>query len=180
MLMISYFLRRLCVDIFGDERGRKKSEEGKKGDGHISSFSHFPHLSHLRHPGYIFLISVLVIGSIATTTAVSLILLGLATQQTGLAVVQSAQALELAQTCAERGLRSLHADLTYAGGDTFSFTSGTCVIHHVGGAGNANRTLCVEGDSGNTVRRLEILIRKLYPQTTVASWKEVSAYSLCS
>ena len=55
--------------------------------------------------GYVFLISVLVIGAIAATTAISLILLGLASEQSGLSVIQSSQAYELAQACAERAFR---------------------------------------------------------------------------
>lgn len=129
--------------------------------------------------GYVFLISVLVIGAVAASTAASLILLGLASEQTGLTVVQSAQALELAQTCAERTLRTLRSDLSYGGNETFTIGTGTCVVHSVGGSGNANRALCLEGRNGNAVRRVEILVRALYPQVKIASWREAETFSLC-
>lgn len=130
-------------------------------------------------PGYIFLITVLVIGAIATTTAVTLVLLGLASEQTGLTLHQSAQAYEHAQTCAERTIRSLRSDLTYTGSETFVLTNGTCAVEDIAGTGNDNRIICVEGRSGRTVRRFEIVLREVYPSVKVASWTEVSAFSLC-
>ncbi len=131
-------------------------------------------------PGYIFLISVLVIGAVAATTAISLVLLGLASEQTGNTVVQSDQSFEYAQTCIERALRSLRDDLTYGGDETFTFARGSCTLLSIGGSGNRDRTLCAEGRSGQSVRRLEILVRTLYPTVTIATWREVSIFSLCS
>ena len=131
-------------------------------------------------PGYIFLISVLVIGAVGATTAISLVLLGLASEQTSNTVVQSDQSFEYAQTCIERGLRSLRDDLTYGGDETFTFTRGSCTMLSIGGSGNRDRTLCAEGRSGRSVRRLEILIRSLYPAVTIATWREVGTFSFCS
>ena len=130
-------------------------------------------------PGFVFLISVLIIGAIVTAMSTSLILLGIAAEQNGMTVVQSAQAYEYAQTCAERALLSLRSDLTYDGGETVTFSNGTCTVMHAGGSGNTDRTLCLEGTSGRTTRRLEIAIRKVYPQATVTSWREVSSFTLC-
>lgn len=130
-------------------------------------------------PGYIFLITVLVIGVIATATASSLLLLGWAAEQNGLLVQQSAQAYEFAQTCAERGLREMRRDLNYAGNTTFSFERGSCTIGRIGGAGNEKRMLCVEGYSGDSTRRMELSIDRLYPTVTIRSWEEVSSFSLC-
>ncbi len=129
--------------------------------------------------GFIFLLSVLVIGVIVTGMAMSLILLGVAAQQSGLTVVQTAQALENAQTCAERGLRSLRADLSYDGGESATLVNGTCSIAHTGGSGNAGRTLCVQGESGRSTRRIEISILRLYPSVKITSWREVSSFTLC-
>ncbi len=130
-------------------------------------------------PGYVFLISVLIIGAIVTEMAVSLILLGIAAQQSGLTVVQSTQAYENAQTCAERGLRSLRADLSYDGGESFGLPYGTCSIARTAGSGNADRALCVTGVNGKNTRRLEISIRQLYPSVKIISWKEVGEFTLC-
>ncbi len=130
-------------------------------------------------PGFVFLISVLVIGIIVTEMAMSLILLGLAAQQSGFTVAQTAQAFENAQTCAERGLRSLRADLSYDGNETFTLVNGTCSITRTGGSGNQDRALCVQGESGRSTRRIEIAIQEVYPSIKILSWSEVGSFTLC-
>ncbi len=133
----------------------------------------------MKREGYIFLISVLVIGAIASTTAISLVLLGLSSDLTGLSVAQSAQSYQLAHTCVERALRSLRADLTYAGDETLTLTGGSCNILSVPGGGNAGRAICAEGQSNGVVRRLEVDLAAVYPAVRVSSWQEVSTFTLC-
>lgn len=130
-------------------------------------------------PGYIFLVSVLVIGVIATATASTLLLLGWAAEQNGLLVQQSAQAYEYAQTCAERGLRDMRRDLHYAGGETFTLDRGSCTVERIGGSGNEKRTLCVSGMSGDSTHRMQVNIDRLYPAVVIRSWEETAAFSLC-
>ncbi len=115
----------------------------------------------------------------AIAVSVSLILLGLAAGQSGLSVRQSAQAWEYASTCAERALRSLRTDPTYVGNETFTFSSGSCDIRAVGGSGNTGRSLCTDGKSGDSTRRLEVSITRLYPSAVISSWREVPGFSLC-
>lgn len=138
-----------------------------------------PNFMRRRRGGFVFLLSVLVIGVIVTEMAMSLILLGVAAQQSGLTVAQTAQAFGNAQTCAERALRNLRSDLSYDGGETVVLENGSCSIAHTGGGGNANRALCVQGDSGRSTRRIEISIRQIYPSVKITSWREVSSFTLC-
>lgn len=130
-------------------------------------------------PGYVFLISVLVIGAIAAEMAFSLILLGLAGGQSSLSLSQSAQAYEHAQTCIERAIRDLQADISYDGGTAVPFDDGSCTVLHTGGSGNADRALCVEGRNGKSVRRFEIALARIHPSVAISSWREVGAFSLC-
>ena len=129
--------------------------------------------------GYVFLISVLVIGVIAVDMILSLTLLGIAAEHSGLTVQRAAQADEYAQSCAEQALLALRADPTYDGGTQVSFDDGTCSILHTGGSGTADRALCIEGRSGKTVRRLEIGIARLFPSVAISSWKQVRSFTLC-
>ncbi len=124
-----------------------------------------------------FLLTVLVIGAIASAAATSLVLLGIARQQSSLTSSQSAQAMEMARVCIERGLRSLRADLAYDGGMKVTLSEGTCILHHLGGGGNTDRVLCAEGTSTNAVRRLEVNVRRVLPSTLIASWEEVSDFT---
>ncbi len=130
-------------------------------------------------PGYIFLVTVLMIGAIASTTLLSLLLLGWAAEQNGFLAVRSQQALEYMLTCSERSLRSLRLDPVYVGDERFTFENGSCYVHLIGGAGNLNRTICVEGLSGNITRRMELQIGRLFPLVTVNSWQEVSSFTQC-
>lgn len=126
-----------------------------------------------------FLVSVLVIGVIAAATALSLLLLGWAAEQNGLVLEESSQAFEYAQTCAERAFLALRQDAAYAGGETMTFERGTCRILPAGGSGNEDRFLCIEGESGQNTRRMELHIAKLLPMTTIEKWQEVAAFTLC-
>lgn len=131
------------------------------------------------HPGYIFLVSVLMIGVISSTTLLSLLLLGWAAEQNGQLSVQSQQSLEYMQTCAERSIRSLRLDPTYTGEERYRFGSDSCYIRVIGGSGNNDRTICLEGLSGNVTRRMEIRVSALFPSVVIRSWQEVSAFSYC-
>jgi len=132
-----------------------------------------------QHPGYVFLITVLVTGMIASTSALSLLLLAWAAEQNGYLFWESAQAFEYAQTCAERSLLTLRSDLSYAGKETFTYEQGTCEILATEGAGNNNRVLCVEGTVGQAVRRIEITVSQVRPTTLISAWDEVSSFAKC-
>ena len=132
-----------------------------------------------QRPGYIFLVSVLVMGAIASATAVSLLLLGWAAEQNGQTVAQAGQAYEYSYTCVERALRTLRQNPNYGGDETFSFEYGECEIESIGGNGNTNRTICARGESGDSVRRLQLSVTRLMPSTLIASWEEVPTFTLC-
>lgn len=131
-------------------------------------------------PGYVFLLSVLVVGSIAVAITTSVLLLATSAAKTGLSLQHSSEALAQAQACAEYALLRLREDNTYAGRQQFTIGNGTCDILLVGGIGNENRTLCLEGIRGDTARRIEILIENILPSVTISSWQEVSSFTSCS
>jgi hypothetical protein len=132
------------------------------------------------HNGYIFLVTILVVGVIAAATATSLLLLAWAAEQNGLIVVQSQRAYEYTQTCGERALRLLRKDASYGGSSSYSFTYGSCSIGVISGAGNEDRDVCVTGTSGDSTRRMQIEIKRIYPSVLIENWKEVEAFTLCS
>lgn len=130
--------------------------------------------------GYVFLISVLFVSAVAVSVLGSYLLLSIAALENGVTFQASTQALENAQTCAERGLMSLFLDSGYTGTQTFTLTDGTCSILQPGGFGNDNRTLCLEGVSGAHTRRIEIVLERLLPSIQVYSWQEVATITSCS
>jgi hypothetical protein len=130
-------------------------------------------------PGYAFLVTVLVIGVMATATATSLMLLGWAAEQNGFLIERSAQAEQYAKGCLERTFRRLRLEPSYAGGETVAFPKGSCVIHPVTGDGANDRRVCVEGKSGSTTRRFEVAIDEVFPRIKTSSFAEVVGFSLC-
>lgn len=131
------------------------------------------------HPGYAFLVTVLVIGVIATATATSLMLLGWAAEQNGFLFERSAQAEEYAKSCLERTFQKLRSEPTYAGGESVIFAKGSCLIHPVLGDGVNDRRVCVEGTSGRSTRRFQASIAELFPVITMESYAEVPSFTFC-
>lgn len=130
-------------------------------------------------PGYAFLVTVLVIGVMATATATSLLLLGWAAEQNGFLIERSAQAEEYARSCMERTFRRLRLEPSYAGGETITFPKGTCVIRPVAGDGVNDRRVCVEGKSGHSTRRFQAAVAEMFPRIKTSSFSEVPDFTLC-
>lgn len=129
--------------------------------------------------GYILLITILIIGAIASAILTSLLMLGTSASQVSQSVHQANQALGAAQGCADYALLKLRQSPSYAGDETLTLSTGTCEILSVGGIGNNNRLVCAEGVAGDSVRRLEIVVNQVLPQTKIFSWQEVAVFSLC-
>lgn len=129
--------------------------------------------------GYAFLVTVLVIGVMAVATATSLMLLGWAAEQNGFLIERSGQAEEYAKACLERTFRKLRLEPTYAGNETIAFPKGSCVVRPVAGDGVNDRRVCVEGRSGNVVRRFQANVSELFPTIRTSSFAEVVSFTLC-
>lgn len=130
--------------------------------------------------GYVFLLSVLFAGVIAVAITATMLMLGWLAIANSQIMQQSSKALMLAQSCAEHALLQLYEDNTYAGLESITNFDGTCAILRVGGAGNENRTVCIEGTSGASTRRLEIVLQRLLPSVLVYSWQEVKMFTSCT
>lgn len=130
--------------------------------------------------GYIFLVSVLILGTIAMTVTISMLLLSIAAEQNGQTVAESAAAFDAAETCIERAVRALQSDPTYGGNETLTIATGTtCAIQSIGSSGNYRRSICAEGRNGSSTRRVEVLLDALFPSVRVHTWAEVPAFTLC-
>lgn len=133
-----------------------------------------------KRSGYVLLISVIVIGSVASAILVSVLMLGISAAQVSSSVHLSSQALAIAHACAEDALMDLRTSLSYAGSETQSFSLGTCETLSLGGIGNNSRLICTEGTVGDTTRRIEIVVEQVLPEMKISSWQEVGAFTLCS
>lgn len=133
-----------------------------------------------KRDGYILLLSTLFVGAISSIILTSVLLLGTNSSQVNFAVEQSGKALAAAHACADSALLSIRENPSYDGNEFLTVDAySTCEILPIGGTGNTNRLLCTEGQVGDTIRRFEIVISQIFPQVTIASWQEVSLFSLC-
>ncbi|KKU20065.1 MAG: hypothetical protein UX30_C0004G0013 [Candidatus Saccharibacteria bacterium GW2011_GWA2_46_10] len=129
--------------------------------------------------GYTFLLSTLFVGAVALAVTGTMLMLGWMALRNGVIIEDSGKAYELAMTCAERGLVELFNDENYYGDENISLGEDSCSILAIGGSGNENRTLCAEGKSGSSVRRMEIIIERILPAIKTSSWQEVDVFSSC-
>ncbi len=132
-----------------------------------------------KRDGYMFLLTVLFVGTITFSIMAPYVVLGITAMQNSMVVLSSEQALANAYACADKGLFELQANLAY-GGETLTLTDGTCTVHAPAGTGANSRTLCIEGTSGNTTRKFEILVDAMIPNIEIGTWREVEAITSCT
>lgn len=121
--------------------------------------------------GFITLVSVLVASAVGLSIALSLLLLGLGSSRTGLALSQSIQARGLANACAEEALRKTKNSLIFSGTSTLALSGGICT-YAVTNTGGQTRTITTSGTVGTVVRKVSISISQITPFIVVASWQE--------
>ncbi len=125
--------------------------------------------------GYIALVSVLVVGSIALASAVSLLLLGIDASRTALVNTQAASARAAANTCAEVALDKLRQDVSYQGNETITLSNGSCTIATLFQSGSSTSIQLTAEVSGLT-RKSMIQTATLISQVQLESWQEVADF----
>ena len=123
--------------------------------------------------GFITLLSVLIVAAISTMVAVSLLLLGLASSRTSLALEQSKQAQVLADACAEEALQQIRDSTPFAGSANLLLGQGSC-DYTVTNTGGQNRTITAIATVGTIVRKLSISLDAINPSINITSWQEVA------
>lgn len=126
-----------------------------------------------REQGYIALLSVLIMGSIATAIGVTVLLLGADSQKNGLASQQSKQARFLALACGQEALQVMHDTTSYTGSNNLTLGQGSCT-YTVTSTGANTRTITVTGTVGNVVRKIQASVTVSSSNITVSSWQEIS------
>lgn len=125
--------------------------------------------------GYITLMSVIIVSAMATSIALSLIILGLDSSRSSFALIQSNQAKGLANACAEVALNQIRNSTPYTGGETINLTEGSCsyLVTSLGGQG---RNIRAESIVGEVVRRIEIEIDQINPEINILTWQELADF----
>lgn len=127
----------------------------------------------LRRRGYLFLLSILLLGALALAMLGSLLIISLGVAKNSSTVENSQKSLSLATTCAERALQGLRLNQAYESGEHIVMDDGECTVLSIGGYGNEDRSLCTEGRVGGTVRHLQIILQRILPSVQIYSWREI-------
>ncbi len=121
------------------------------------------------------LISLLIVGAIATAVTTTTLLLGIVSTQTALAKEESSKALYLANACIEEGLKQIREQTEYNGTETLSFEDGSCdyTVNHMG---SEARTINAIGTVNQVVKKIQVEVSTINPQITIDTWREVADF----
>lgn len=122
--------------------------------------------------GYVALIAVLVMGAVATSVGVTLLLTGTDSQRSSLIDQQSKQARAYATACAEEALQLMHDTTTYTGTNNLTFSLGSCT-YTVTNTGGSARTILATGTVGNVVKKVQVYATIGASSISITSWQEV-------
>ena len=125
--------------------------------------------------GYVALITMLVIGAVGLTIAVSLLLLSTSSIRTSFAEEQSAQARNLANSCSQEALARIKMSSSFTGSRTLNLGNGSCV-YTISDLGGGQRQIVSSGTAGTVVRKNKVTISAVTPKITISSWQEVGDF----
>lgn len=125
-----------------------------------------------RQDGYIALLSVLILGAVATSVGLALLLSGVDSQRSALIEQQSKQARASAIACAEEALQIIHDNTTYTGTNNLTLSSVACT-YTVTNNGGTSRTVVANGTAGNVVKKVQVYVTIGASSISVTSWQEV-------
>lgn len=121
--------------------------------------------------GYVLLLSVLVVGAVGVSIAVSLLLLGLSNSLSSFALEQSNGAKALSNACAEEALEQIFLNNAFVGTNSLTLGQGSC-SYTVTNTGTNSRQIVATGTIGSVVRKLVVNTNALSPKITIGSWQE--------
>ncbi len=122
--------------------------------------------------GYIILLSVMLIGAISVTIAVSMLSLGINSTKTALSLQRAEQARILTHTCIDLALLEIYSSSTYSGTNSTSTSDGSCYYTVIDTGGN-NRTVNASSTVGQIIRKAQVQIDAVSP-INIVSWQEVA------
>jgi nitrate/TMAO reductase-like tetraheme cytochrome c subunit len=122
--------------------------------------------------GFIALITVFIIISIALLISLGFGLLSIGEIDMGLKKTQSSQAYFLANLCAEQALMKLKEDINYQGNETINIENGSCQILQIEG----QWIIKTIGNVQNDIKKMRISVSQVNPKIIIDSWQEVADF----
>jgi len=122
--------------------------------------------------GFIALITVFIIISIALLISLGFGLLSIGEMDMGFKKTQSSQAYFLANLCAEQALMKLKEDINYQGQETINIENDSCQILQIEG----QWIIKTIGNMQNNIKKMRISVNQVNPQMIIDSWQEVADF----
>lgn len=127
--------------------------------------------------GYITLSTILILSAIAVIVVTTTLTLSLDTTSTLTTIQSNRNAKAMANSCAEIALDRLKSNPdTYAGNETITIGSNSCIIQPISGSGLSNRIIQAESTVNGATIRLEVFVNTVNPLTDIEYWEEVSNF----
>lgn len=125
--------------------------------------------------GYIALISVIIVGAIGTTIMLSVMLSGINSAKTDLALQQAGSAKTGSASCGEEALQKILETGTTTSSGGLVIGSSTC-SYTITSQNGQNITIQSTGVSGVAVSKLKIIVATTSPVIILSSWQEVGDF----
>jgi hypothetical protein len=125
--------------------------------------------------GYIALLSVIIIGAVGAVIMLSVMLSGINSSKTDLALQQAGNAKVIAASCGEEALQKILETATTSGGGNLAMGSGTCT-YTITSQGGQNITINATGVTGMATSKVKIVIATTSPSIILSSWQEVGDF----
>ncbi len=133
----------------------------------------------MRRNGFVALITVIVVGAVASAIALVILFAGVTSSKTSLSVTQATQAKAAANACAELALGVIQANTTIATPANYSYvvdntTKSQCDYSITGTSPNYSITSIgtIDSTGKNVKRRVSITLNRVGPTLNIFSWQE--------
>lgn len=124
--------------------------------------------------GYTTIISMLIIGTVGVTIAISLLSRATTNIQSTLTLQRSSYARNYADICVEEGLYLLRSNPSFVGVGTLTLSNGLCSYEIIGTSPDLE--IRGIGEVDETVRKTQVFIDRISPEINIISWQEVADF----
>ncbi len=128
-----------------------------------------------QQPAYVSVISIVIIGAVATSIAISLLAGGTNATKNSLTNIRLMRARLLADTCVEEALQRIR-DTAYTGTFNLSLSSGACSAT-VSSIAYPNYTISSTGSTTGAIKAIIATVNQINPKIKVSGWGEAGATS---
>ncbi len=129
----------------------------------------------MKKPGFVALISVIIISSIVLSIGIWMIFTNLNASLAGLTIRQSQQARALAKSCAESALLQLANDFNNINNNSLTYPEGFCDYNILVINANSKR-INVSANVDNIIRKESLDLSLINNNLLISSWQELADF----